>query len=394
MERTMPETSGSGIPAREHAPPPKPRQLHPYPIWSPRFWHGMRFGDWMRLLAENRFRVDPSRWAMAGLISLITPFNTVMSRVQRWKYGRRIAETQLAAPPLFIIGHWRSGTTFLHELLVHDARFTYPTTYQCFAPYHFLLTEWFLARYCGFLLPKRRPMDNMLAGWYRPQEDEFALLTMGQRTPYRRMAFPNNPAVDLEYLNMEGVSGEQLRRWSESLQLFVRSLSYRDPRRVVLKSPPHTGRVAVLARIFPGAQFIHITRHPYALFASTRRLWQSLDAVQGCQRNRDEQLDEYVYAALDRMYDGFEAQRGTLAPGQIVDVRYEDLVADPLGMLEQVYEQLELGAFEPVRARFAAHLTTQKGYQTNRHEIEPSLRREIRRRWARYFEHYGYDEED
>ena len=144
---------------------------------------------------------------MVVLISLITPFNTVTSRLQRWFYGRGIDETELAAPPLFIIGHWRSGTTFLHELLVLDDKFTSPTTYQCFAPFHFLLTERTIGRFMGILLPKRRPMDNMLAGSERPQEDEFALLTMGLRTPYRRMAFPNNQPVDMEYLNMEGVSG-------------------------------------------------------------------------------------------------------------------------------------------------------------------------------------------
>ena len=108
-------------------------KTHPYPAWSPRFWHGMRFGDWIGLLAENRCRIHPLRWAMVGLISLITPFNTVMLRVQRLWYGRRIDATPIQ-PPLFIIGHWRSGTTFLHELMVLDDRFTYPTTYQCFAP--------------------------------------------------------------------------------------------------------------------------------------------------------------------------------------------------------------------------------------------------------------------
>jgi hypothetical protein len=114
----------------ESYPPPAAEQsdpTHTYPFWSPRFWHGMRFGDWMQLLAENHFRVHPYRWTLAGLISCITPFNTVMSRVQRLVFGRRIDATVIQ-PPLFIIGHWRSGTTFLHELLLLDERFTCPTT--------------------------------------------------------------------------------------------------------------------------------------------------------------------------------------------------------------------------------------------------------------------------
>ncbi len=387
----MPSRSSAGTDAPVSQRPAKPQKLHPYPLWSPRFWHGMRFGDWIGLLAENRFRIHPARWAMVFLISTITPFSTVMSRVQRWVYGRRIEQTELESPPLFIIGHWRSGTTFLHELMVHDDSFTYPTTYQCFAPYHFLLTEWLIVRYMGFLLPRRRPMDNMLAGWQRPQEDEFALLTMGERTPYRRMAFPNNEAVDLEYLNMQGLSPQCLERWSATLTNFVRTLTFRDSKRVILKSPTHTGRVQLLSEIFPGAQFIHITRHPYDLFPSTRRLWQSLDAVQGCQLPRDEQLDEYVFESFERMYDGLETQRASIDPCNIIDIRYEDLVADPVGILQQIYEQLSLGDFSTVREKSEIYVETLKDYRTNTHDLEPALRQQIRRRWSGYFQRYGYE---
>ncbi len=367
----------------------EPAKMHPYPFWSPRFWHGMRFGDWVRLLAENRFRIHPLRWVMVLLISLITPFNTVMSRVQRGWFGRRIDNTPVV-PPLFIIGHWRSGTTYLHELLVLDDRFACPTTYQCFAPEHFLLTEWFLARFCGFLLPRRRPMDNVQAGWQRPQEDEFALLTMGVRTPYRRMAFPNNPPPDLEYLNMDGIPQPAVEAWCQAMRSFVQTLSFRHAKRIILKSPTHTGRVALLSRLFPGAQFIHITRDPLALFPSTRRLWKSLDAVQGCQVPRHEHLDEYVFESLLRMYDGFEKQRQELDPSRILDIRYEDLVADPVGVLEGIYQRLQLGDFRPVRDVVQQYVHSQKDFQTNRHQLAPELRTEIQRRWRAYFDRYGY----
>lgn len=370
-------------PARESSKP------HPYPLWSPRFWHGMRFGDWLRLLWENGFRVHPIRWAMAVLISLTTLFISVMALMQRWRYGRQVAATPVA-PPIFIIGHWRSGTTYLHELMVLDDRLAFPTTYQCFAPEHFLISEWLFARWCGFLLPKQRPMDNVSAGWQRPQEDEFALLTMGVRTPYRRMAFPNNPPPDMAYLNMEGLTETELDTWSAAMKSFVQAISFRSPRRVVLKSPTHTGRVAQLARIFPGAQFIHISRDPLALFPSTCRLWKSLDAVQGCQIPHNRYLQEYVYDCLLRMYDGFEKQRAELEPGQIIDVRYEDLVADPVRVLQSIYERLQLGEFEPMRERLTQYVGEQRDYQTNRHNVSPEQQAEIQRRWSAYFTRYGY----
>jgi hypothetical protein len=372
----------------------KQAKFHNYPFWSPRFWHAMRLGDWLKLLVENRFAIHPIRIPMAFLVTMVASFNSLMAFCQRFKYGGRIAATPVSDPPVFIIGHWRSGTTFLHELMVLDDRFTYPTTYQCFAPQHFLLTEWFFANYWGFLLPKQRPMDNVKAGWQRPQEDEFALLAMGIRTPYRRMAFPNRKPPDQQYLNMEGVSAGDLDKWKEGLSTFVKSLTLNESKRVILKSPTHTGRIEVLSQMFPGAKFIHITRHPYSLFPSTRRLWHSLDSVQGLQLPRNEHLDELVYDSFDRMYRGFESQRSLLPDGSLYELRYEDLVQDPVGKLEEVYQKLQLGDFQPVRPTFEQYVESQKGYQTNRYELEAELRSELRRRWSDYFQRYGYSDQD
>ncbi len=368
-------------------------KFHSYPLWSPRFWHAMRFGDWFQLVAENRFAIHPLRIPMAFLITWVALFNSLMARVQRFKYGRRIADTQINEPPVFIIGHWRSGTTFLHELMVLDDRFTYPTTYQCFAPQHFLTSEWLIANYLGFLLPKQRPMDNVRTGWQRPQEDEFALLAMGIRTPYRRMAFPNRPAPDQEYLNMEGIPAQKLAKWREGLTEFVKTLTFQHPKRVILKSPTHTGRLEVLSQMFPGAKFVHIARHPFSLFPSTRRLWHSLDRVQGLQFPRNERLDELVFDSFDRMYRGFDAQRSRVPDDCLFELRYEDLVQDPVGKLSELYEKLQLGDFEHIRPAVQRYVDAQKDYQTNIHELEPELEAELRRRWSTYFERYGYADE-
>ncbi len=327
---------------------------------------------------------------MAFLIGLITPINTALWIVQRLWYGRLIDEAQLKEPPVFIIGHWRSGTTYLHELMYLDERFVSPTTYQCFAPHHFLVSEWLIARYLGWLLPKQRPMDNMAAGFDRPQEDEFALLTLGAPTPYVRMAFPNDPPPFTEFLDMRGCRPEDQTRFERAITHFVKLLTVAADKRVLLKSPPHTGRIEVLSRLFPGAKFIHVLRNPYSLFPSTMRLWQSLDDVQGLQLPRGKGLEEYVFDCLTRMYRGYEEQRQQLDPASVVDLRYEDLIADPVGEVERLYERLQLGDFSLVRDKVAEFVGGQKDYKPNKHEMDESLKARIRERWAEYFERYGY----
>ena len=392
----MTATTAGQRPAAQPAKLAKPKlDANPYPWYSPRFWHGMRPGVWWKLCADHGFRIHPIRWPMAFLIGLVTPFNSVMGAAQRVWYGKQIDAAKLQDPPVFIIGHWRSGTTFLHELMYLDERFVSPTTYQCFAPHHCLLTEGLMNALGSWLMPKQRPMDNMAAGWDRPQEDEFALLTLGAPTPYLRMAFPNDEPPCMEFLDMQGCNSEDLRRFERAMVQFVKLLTHSattpaGSKRVLLKSPPHTGRVETLARLFPGAKFIHIVRHPFALFPSTMRLWQSLDEVQGLQMPKGANLNEYVFECLTRMYGGFKDQRQRLDPASIIDVRYEDLIANPVQKVGEIYDKLQLGDFRLVRDRIAEFVDQQKDYKTNKHHMDDALKRQIRERWSGYFEWYGY----
>jgi hypothetical protein len=374
---------------------PKPRKklkLNAYPFYSPRFWHGMCLGDWLKLLKLGRYRIHPLRVCMAGLITFFSAGNSVCALLQRLIYGRRIAAAEITQPPIFIIGHWRSGTTYLHELMVCDERLAYPTYYECFEPNHFLVTGWFAPILLWPLLPRKRPMDNMATGWSRPQEDEFALVAMGAPTPYFRMAYPNEPPPYNEFLDMDGCSEEDLARWRRDMKRFVQMLTMKKKgKRLVMKSPPHTGRIGELTKLFPGAKFIHIARDPYTIFPSTRRLWVSLDWAQGLQHPHYRDLDEYVFSAFERMYRGYDRQSRSIPANQLCELKYEDLVRDPLGQMRQIYEQLELSDFGTVCPKMEAHVGSQKDYKTNRHELEPELRSEIRRRWSDYFERYGYE---
>ncbi|TWU42063.1 Sulfotransferase domain protein [Novipirellula artificiosorum] len=347
---------------------------------------------WWGLLREGHFRVHPSRWTLAVGVSMATLFNTVLAGIQRLFFGRRQRDAELQGTPVFIIGHWRSGTTLLHELMVRDERLSSPSTYQCFAPSHFLATEWFFRRFASWLLPGKRPMDNMAAGWDRPQEDEFALLTLGLPSPYRRIAFPNEGPVDLNYLNFEGVEEAAVDDWLKTLRRFLLNVSVATGRPLVIKSPTHTGRIAHLAREFPEAKFIHMTRDPRSLFPSTCRLWKSLDEVQGLQKPHHEQIEPYVIECFERMYDAFHCQRESIAPDRLIDLRYEDLVASPVKSLRTIYETLHLSDFDSVEPTIRQWVETEhKEYQTNQHQLDPAADELIRSRWATYFQRYGYE---
>ncbi len=352
----------------------------------------MRPVAWFKLLSQGGFRIHPSRMPAVIGITLATPFNTALALLQKVLFRRRLAAAELHGPPVFVVGHWRSGTTLLHELLVKDERFSSPSTFQCFAPHHFLVSEWFFRRFANWLLPDKRPMDNMAAGWDRPQEDEFALLSLGLPSPYRRIAFPNEPPIDLDYLDLDSVSIEAQRTWLDGLRRFLLNVSCVTGRPLVIKSPTHTGRIAQLAREFPDAKFVHITRDPRALFPSTCRLWQGLDAVQALQQPHDENIPSYVVECLQRMYDAHHAQRETVDPQRFIDVRYEDLIADPVGTMKQIYETLHLSDFDSAQPALQEWAESEhRSYKTNQHVLSPDHEALIQNAWKDYFQRYGYE---
>jgi omega-hydroxy-beta-dihydromenaquinone-9 sulfotransferase len=364
-------------------------EVNPYRFWHARFWHGMRFGSWMRLLIANRLRVGFMRWGLATTITLASILNSLLRPLQELLMRRYVDRVQIKDAPIFIIGHWRSGTTLLHELLVLDGRYTYPTTYQCLAPNHFLLSDRVLTK-LKFLLPSKRPMDNMITGWDRPQEDEFALANMGLPSPYLTMAFPNEPPQCPGSLTLAGLSDEDRRRWKAGLEWFLKRVTLQNPKRIILKSPAHTARIKTLLELFPDARFVHIVRDPYALFGSTVKLWKTLYKFQALQEPNHRGLEEYVFACFTEMYESLERDRALVDPARFFEVRYEDLVRDPIEQMRSLYEHLELGEFDNVLPKLRAYFADRKDYKTGTYQIDDALRDEIDRRWGPYMRKYGY----
>jgi omega-hydroxy-beta-dihydromenaquinone-9 sulfotransferase len=358
--------------------------------WIPRQLNGINLTGFIRLLARNRLNIGLRRWGMAAIIVATATFNSTMRLIQAAIYGRRIRDAQLKDDPIFIIGHWRSGTTLLHEYLVLDPRHTFPNTYDCMAPNHFVLTGRVLPPMLRSIMPELRPMDNMPFGWKHPQEDEIALCNLGLPSPYLTWAFPNRPPQDPEYLDLTGVAPKALARWQQTFLWFLKCITFRTPKRIVLKSPPHTCRIKALLELFPRARFVHIVRDPYVLFPSTVNLWKRMWRDQGLQTPRYEHLNEYVFDTLNRMYEAFERDRHLIPASQFSEVRYEDLVADPVGQISRVYRELELGEFDNVLPALETFVAGQKGYKKNRYELTPELRAEIARRWDGYLRRYGY----
>jgi hypothetical protein len=364
---------------------PLPRRAR---AWTLPLWAGCDVAAWLRLLRRNGFAVHRSRWHVAALVSALSLSNTALGLAQQLAYRRRIGRTPVRTPPVFIVGHWRTGTTLLHELLACDPRHASPTTYDCFVPHHFLLTRSWLPSLLGWLTP-RRPMDRMAAGWQRPQEDEFALCLLGQPSPYERIAFPNRPGAGA--LDLRGLSRAELRRWKTTFYRLVQTWTLANAgKRLTFKSPPHTCRIPALLELFPDARFVHIVRDPYAVYPSALHLWRAMYTAHGLQPPAWEGLQQFILDTFVQVHEHLEASKPLIPSGHFHELYYEALVRDPVGELEALYGALGLGLLGPARAAVEAYLASVKNYETGGHVLTRDERRTITQRWGAIIRRQGY----
>ena len=248
--------------SKQHVSPQMPNE-HPF-AFAPQFAIGLPLGRLVRILHQNRAHLALRHIPGALIALFITTLSLTLKTLSDLIYGKQIENTEINPAPLFVLGHWRSGTTFLHELLSTDQRHAAPNGYQCFVSRHFLLSESWLKPVISLLFPEKRPMDDMVLSLDRPQEDEFALYGLTGRSIYGWTIFPANGPVDHEYLSLRNLDTDARAEWIDSWTYFLKSVSYRagPNKRLILKSPAHTARIRTILEVYPKAKFIHIARDP------------------------------------------------------------------------------------------------------------------------------------
>jgi hypothetical protein len=293
-------------------------------------------------------------------------------------------------PPIFLLGFWRSGTTFLHELFCCDTRFGFPSTYACMNSAHFLLTEQGFHKRRG-KQEAYRPMDNMQYSWTSPQEDEFALLCMGAPSPYEALLAPSLMSDPHALLDLRRRSAEDQDRWRRTIQLFLRELTVQQKKPMALKSPTHGFRLPILSSMFPDSRFVIIERNPYEVFASNLKLWRTLLDMYSLESASSEQIEKFVLAAYLIHEETIAEGIRKIPPENIARVKYEDLVADPLVEMGRIYSALKWPGFEDAQPAMQQYIAGVTGHQRNRLVISPAQKNSVDEMWGALILDKGYD---
>lgn len=352
-------------------------------------WHGLTFSRFCELMAQR----PPLHWKWSlklASIAASSVINSIDATIENLRFGRAIEKTQITEPPVFILGHWRSGTTLLHNLMSLDPQFTFPTMYEVLFPTHFLTTEKLVTRLTGWLVPKTRPMDNMPAGWDIPQEDELALLLLCGHSGYQMLAFPGQPEKFVPLFDPDNLDERQRAELKRALLFFMKKLTYKHRRAALLKSPTHTFRVPMLLDMFPNAKFVYIHRNPYEVYRSTLHLRRAVITDNSLAPHDFQGYEEEAFQLYENCLRKYEATKSLIPAGQLHELSFDALEADPYGELKQVYQALNLGGWENVEPAIKAQLPELARYRKNSFSMDETSKRRIYERLHWMFERYGY----
>jgi omega-hydroxy-beta-dihydromenaquinone-9 sulfotransferase len=331
---------------------------------------------WSRV-ASTRAQIS---WRARFLYGLTAAAYSSLLRIQHASHADAL-RAAVPLPPIFVLGFWRSGTTLLHELLCCDQRWGFPSTYTCLNPAHCLLTEsWVTSR--ALRQQGIRPMDNMRFSWESPQEDEFALLALGAPSPYEALIVPSLLRDPKSLLDLRSLASEEQSCWIETLHYFLQLVTVQQGKAMVLKSPPHGFRLPLLSSLFPASRYVLIERNPYEVFASNLKLWQTLLDKYSVESFSTQEIEEFVLAAYLLHEAAIAEGASNLSPQSFVRVRYEELVADPMGKMAELYEKMEFGQFEAVRPRIQEYVRRVAGHVRNPLCLSPAQKENIDNAWG------------
>ena len=351
---------------------------------------GVTAGDWFRILGRHGMTIAPQTWHRAAVTTLGSALNSWYKWSEDRAFGVQVARTEIQ-PPIFILGHWRSGTTLLHNLLALDPRFAFPNLYEVFFPHTFLGTEDHRIGTVAPLVPQTRIFDNVAQGFDLPNEDEFATAAMSLCSPYMSWSFPRAAKHYEAYLTFRDVSDSDRLRWESSLITFLKKLTFRYQRPLLLKSPPHTGRLAMLSRMFPEARFVHVHRDPYTIYQSTVHMNRVFTGCLQFQKADPNDLEAGVLRRYRQMHDAYFDERDAIPDSRLHELAFRNLETDPIGEVRKIYESLALPGFDDLQPRLADYVESLASYRKNRYmDLDGATKRRVRESWGRSFETWGY----
>lgn len=353
---------------------------------------GSTFVNWIKVILENKLQIDWQFYPKALYVTVMILITMPLRIIEKMSCNKKF-ETIKVEKPIFIIGHWRSGTTFFHYLLGNDKNLGYTSTMTTLDPSIFLKYEKLLKKIVANNLPSKRPMDNLEMQADLPYEEEYAIANLHPGSFYHAWYFPKS--IDKyfsKYVVYENVNQQVIDEWKKVYSFFLKKLSYKyDGKQLMLKSLVNTAKIKYILELFPDAKFIHLHRNPYEVYLSTWELYKSILPLFSFQHVDKEEFDKSILNIYTGLYKKYLDEKKLIPKENLIELRYEDFIKAPLQTMEMVYSNLKIPGFENAKPAFEKYIQKHVKYKRNNHILNNEIKNKVYQHWDFTFKEFGYE---
>jgi omega-hydroxy-beta-dihydromenaquinone-9 sulfotransferase len=307
---------------------------------------------------------------------------------EKAKFGKKLANAPAVTNPVIIIGHWRTGSTLLHQLMSLDKNLVSPTVFQVSLPDSFLVSEKYYRPVMSSMMSPTRPMDNVKLGFDEPQEDEYALLKLTGDSPLTDVIFQKSKNYFLK--SYPDFNPKNIAEWKRAISNFCNKLHFASGKRILLKNPFHSMRIRLLKETFPDVKFIHIHRHPYKVIPSTINMWNIIARQNRLKGTWKIPTVKETSEMLNEMLTQIRNDLSILPAGSYTEVNFETFEKDVPLSLKKIYQEIGLKYTPEFEKNVNNYLSGLKDYKKNVFNLDDKDKQCIREILGDQFNHYHY----
>jgi hypothetical protein len=328
-----------------------------------------------------------ARWDMSRMLT-----NLLRLRREEAEHPEILRES--ITQPIFILGMPRSGTTFLHNLLILDPNLRIPLCWQTILPYP-------LSDDPDTPDRRERVVRRQLAGFLRLAPHLPELHPLAANGAQECIEITGQVFQSMRYDTTHYVpSYEQWLDRAGHLEAyrfhrrFLQHLQHQDrPRRWVLKSPDHIFAFSALEKVYPDARFIFVHREPLRVLASVAKLTEILRWPFTRRVDRD-QIGRQVMRRWRQGADALVAVSDRYRHSdRLLHLRHDDLIGDPIGTVKHIYRHFGMVLEEATARRFQQAIARRPnwGYGRNHYRLDEFglEASEVKRAFEAYADYFG-----
>lgn len=352
---------------------------------------GSSFINWFKVLMQNHFNIDYQFIPRALYVTAMTAALSFFRTYERRKFHQLITKVTVKEP-VFIIGHFRSGTTFLHYLLGQDPNLGYVSTFETMTPGMIIANEETFRNLVKNHLPAKRPMDDLEMHANLPYEEEYAIANMSPFSFYHGWYFPKrwNHYFD-KYVLFKNSSQQEINTWKQTYDYFLKKITYKNNgNHIILKNLVNTARIKHLLDLYPNARFIHIHRNPYHVYRSTWKLYQKILPIFSFQHIDSETLDTYILESYKKLFTAYLKDKHLIPKENLIEYSYNTFIKHPIDTIKKTYDSLRLSGFDNARPLFQDYADKHKNYKASTYTFTEKEKQKIYHHWKFMFDAYNY----